>query len=151
MPARVNPVGLAVMGWDPIVTTTAAGETGVEGGRGIVWVPMSTFEVPREMRVPDTVTIPPGVRVVPATTYPPAPAVYAPAVRAAFLSVGEAGRSRVLVPTMSCDCAREILVPEIVTAGPPSEIVVPAIEKMAGFRLGDGGSWGRRFGDGVVL
>ena len=58
-----NPVGFAVKVSPPRENT---GEAGAEG-KGIVWVPMTRFEDPKDTSVPDTVIIAPGVMNVPAT------------------------------------------------------------------------------------
>ena len=98
---------------------------GLEGGRRSVWVPTTRLEIPRETGVPDIVMISPGVRVVPAMEKP---AGYGLGDWAPFAGTGEAGRSRVWVPMIILDWPKDIRVPEMVTADPSSEIVVPAIE-----------------------
>lgn len=102
---------------------------------GIVLVPMNKSDAPSDTRVPAIVTAgPPGTIVIPATTKPVGFAVnvWPSIVKTALV---EEGRAIVRVPMTRPEAPNEITVPEMVTAGRPGKIDVPAILKPVAFAV----------------
>lgn len=121
VPAMAKPVGLAVNVWPASVKTALVGID----RRGIVLVPMTRPDEPREMGVPEIVTAGcPGRMEVPAMLKPVgfAVKVWPPIVNTALLGDG---REMVLVPTTRPDAPNDIGVPDMVTAGCPGNTEIP--------------------------
>lgn len=101
-----------------------------------VLVPMTRPEGPSEIVVPEMVMAAPfAERVVPAMEKAVELAVnVVPATLKIDWKDG-AARGRVLLPIIRAEGPSETGVPEIVTAGPPWEMVVPAMEKAVGLAV----------------
>ncbi len=125
--AMERPFGRTLTSMPPMF---AIGGAVIWEGRGTVLAPITRASSPRDTAFPDTVTCKaPGVMVVPAMERPFGRSLTSmPSMVAIRGPVICEGREIVLVPTTRTGSPTEIGVPEIVIAGAPGMMVVPAME-----------------------
>lgn len=123
VPAMATPVGLAVKVWPLRVKVVE----GPNVGSGTVELPTTSPAEPRLIPVPEMVIrAPPACKIVPATATPVGLAVkvWPPTTKVAEGAFA-LGIVAVELPTMMFEGPTEIIVPEIVIAGPPTGTVLP--------------------------